>query len=226
MYKIVLVTVFFFASANSLSQMDFFSTPSYKYNSLSEKEKEDAREILKDILESPFTDGNPRGHTHLIRAALNENLDGINLLLWYGENVNGQDYDGYTALIYAAAKGNRYMVSILLSAPSIDVNIQSNTGQTALIWAATKGYTEIVRALLSAPSIDVNIQDSDGHTALIEAAWHGYTEIVRALLSAPSIDVNIQNKSGSTALGLAKIDEIKNMLRNAGAVCRRFRRNC
>ena len=63
---------------------------------------------------------------------------------------------------------------------------------------------------------DVNIKNNYGITALIYAAEHGNLEIVKYLVEKGA-NVNIKDNHGRTALDLAETEEIKKVLRKAGA---------
>ena len=65
------------------------------------------------------------------------------LLVVPGIDVNLQNEDGNTALIYAASRGYEDIVARLLAAPGIDVNLQNNDGKTALDFAVKKGHQNI-----------------------------------------------------------------------------------
>ena len=69
-------------------------------------------------------------------------------LLEAGADVNSQDDDGMTALIWATYKGYKEIVELLINADA-DVNVMADDGMTALILAALKGHTEIAELLIS-----------------------------------------------------------------------------
>jgi hypothetical protein len=53
--------------------------------------------------------------TDLMKAAVEGDLDKINFLVSLGEDVNAQDSQGATALIFAAVKGHEAAVDLLLT---------------------------------------------------------------------------------------------------------------
>jgi len=120
-----------------------------------------------------------------------------------GINVNLQDNDGQTALMYIASSTNLLAVQLLLAVPGIDVNLQNRFKKTALMKASEKGYIEIVKLLLTVPGITINLQDTNGDTALLNATQNEHIKIVKLLLAVPGIDVNLQNANGETALIIA-----------------------
>jgi len=126
MYKIVLVTVFFFASANSQSVSFYDAWES----AIGDREIK----VLEDYLKwnHPDAETANNGWNLLIIAARFGNTEAIYLLLAAGSDVNAKDRFGITALILAARHGATEGVRALLLAPSIDVNIQDNRGDNAL----------------------------------------------------------------------------------------------
>ena len=101
--------------------------------------------------------------------------------------------DGWTALMWTAARGHAAAVSLILSGggassssssslvrAAIDVNAQSDkgwretdNGDTALILACRNGHASSVKLLLAHADIDVNVRDNDGKTALDYAIAEG-----------------------------------------------------
>ncbi len=104
---------------------------------------------------------------------------------------------------------------LLLAVPGIDLHKADKDGITPLSRAAYNGHTECVKLLIAAGA-DVNKADKDGETPLYWAAYKGHTECVKQLIAAGA-DVNKANNWGSTPLEVAKTEEIKQLLRDAGA---------
>ena len=121
----------------------------------------------------------------------------VKTLLDRGADVNYQDTDSSTALMWASKAGLKEITSLLLKAGA-DINVRSNKGDTALIFASHGGHKEIVPLLLKAGA-DINIRNNEGDTALYEASYLGYKEIVPLLLEAKA-DLNIKYSRGKTAL--------------------------
>ncbi len=143
------------------------------------------------------------GFTALMRAAQYNQLQVIKLLLTSSCNFNKQNKEGWTALMWAAFRGNSdivgklfnylltrvltYSLTHLLTYSSLthsitdelllsrlcDLNVQGKDGATALMWAAGCGHKKVVESLLANSSCDLNIQDNDGQTALIWASSNG-----------------------------------------------------
>lgn len=89
-------------------------------------------------------------------------------LLDAGGEVNAQDRDRWTSLMYHAYRPNADAVRLLLDRGA-DVNLAGDNGTTALMIAVRRAPTSVVRALLQAGAL-VNSKNADGKTALDLAA--------------------------------------------------------
>ena len=155
----------------------------------------------------------------LIQAVKDGDLQTVQDLLTDGVEVNAKDYDGKTALGWAAYKGHTEIVKLLLE-KGADVNAKTNKGVTALMQAAEQNHFEITKLLL-AKDADINAKTTDnGQTALMTAATKsGHTAIVGLLLKNGA-EINIKNNKGTTALLVAACTgdtEIVNILLEKGA---------
>ncbi len=140
----------------------------------------------------------------------------LQIAISLGADINKADYNGRTALMYAAAHGHTGAVELLLKAGA-DINKGANDGRTALTEAVYKENVEIVKLLLKAGA-DVDEAGYGDNTALIWAVRD--IEIVRLLIEAGA-DVNKANNRGDTALIMAAqncdITEVMELLLKAGA---------
>ncbi len=82
-------------------------------------------------------------------------LDNLRLLGW---NVNGQDYDGRTALGVAASEGHLEVVKYLIS-KGADVNIKDARGNDALGDARRENRTDVIKYLVNEGLILVHCLD-------------------------------------------------------------------
>jgi ankyrin repeat protein len=150
----------------------------------------------------------------LVDAARAGDHDLLLTLLASGAEVNAQDTEGSTALMFAALRGDETMVRALLEAGA-DPNLRDANGETALLLGARSAH--IVRALL-AGGADPNLSDGEGQTALLAAAETS-PESVRLLLSSGA-DVNHRDHFGVSALTIAEASgssDVLELLRAAGA---------
>lgn len=164
--------------------------------------------------------GNAAQEEMLRSASFSGNFELVRDLIRQGTNINAPEQEsGWTAFIYAAAKGSLDIVQILLAAGA-DVNAASYSGQTALSEAAYWGHLEIVNLLICVGA-DVNLHEIDDTTPLMKALMFGFGsfDIVKALLDAGA-DPNIRNNGGQTALDIAlekNNTAVAQILRQAGA---------
>ena len=144
-----------------------------------------------------------------------EYLEIVKVLVENGADLDIQDNEGKTALIWAVKKEyleeghfeEEYFLKIekeyleivkLLVENGADLDIQDNEGKTALIWAVKKEYFKIVKLLVENRA-DLDIQDNEGKTALIWASIKENFKIVK-LLVENGADLDIQDNEGKTAL--------------------------
>jgi ankyrin repeat protein len=127
-------------------------------------------------------------------------------------NVNQADQFGRTALIHATHAGHIEIVGKLLQVSDIDLEHTHGDGVTALTEAVVCNHPGIVGLLLE-NGADVNRADGSGVTALIEAARLDHKDIVERLLREPDVGVGHVTNEGATALGVARREEIKQLIR-------------
>ena len=124
----------------------------------------------------------------------------VRALIARGEDANGRDREGRTAMINAAWRGDNAIVDSLLEMGA-DPDIVDNEGRTAVMWAAGNGYPNVVEKLAKA-GVELNLKDKEGRTALTSAALNGHTDVVKAL-AANKADLNVRDDRGKTALDYA-----------------------
>ena len=168
------------------------------------------------------------GHPALLLAVGLDYLEGVQLLLGAGADVNANGKDGMTALLEAAKRSGEEEVVKALLRSKADVNARNKYGWTAWMLAVKNGHTELLSILRQAGAVergakeaeliarastgdlgsvqsliqagaDVNIREDSGSTALIEATRWGHAEVVKALAKAGA-DLNADNY-GSTSPG-------------------------
>lgn len=188
--------------------------------------------VVKLLIESgaDTTAKDSKGRTALHLAALQPHETVVQMLLENGADIEaktGLDRDvfhrdlteflnehfdygikgraGCTALHWAAAKGHRAVVKLLLdhgadtsSKTGISV-VETAGGQTALHLSAGKGHVDVSELLLQ-EGADIAARDaSRGTMALHYAARHGHEPLVQLLLENGN-DVNEEDWYGRTAL--------------------------
>lgn len=148
--------------------------------------------------------------TPLHRAIMQQNPSALHDLLQAGADANMTDADGRTALHFALDFVNgsnqdcrqNYIrcVTILLSAPGVDVNRKNGMGDTALHLAVEAKSAECVQAVLSVPDVNLNDKNSDGDTALHIAAEQADGQCLQLLLPLSWLKVNERDSLGETPL--------------------------
>jgi hypothetical protein len=159
----------------------------------------------------PF-DARPRGLINLHLASMTGHTAIVRMLLTaqHAINLNTKDWNGWTALHWAAGGGHETVVRLLLD-NGAGVDVQSNGGRTALQLAASCGHEAVVRLLLE-DGAGVDVQSNSGRTALHWAAEDGHEAVVRLLLDNGA-GVDVQDRYGLTALQRAADGEYEAVVR-------------
>lgn len=137
-------------------------------------------------------------------------------------DINVQNSNGYTILLYSLESGNLDMLKYLLKKykDTIDINVQSPDGNTILIRLIVSydilfpgDYAkkiDLIKYLLRKykDKIDINIQNQEGKTALIYSVIHNQNDIVDMLLNIKKIKINIKDKNKKNALFYAMENDI------------------
>lgn len=127
----------------------------------------------------------------------------IKLLLDNNANLNYQNVNLDTAIIFAIKSGNKQLIQLLLD-HNPNLNLKNQYGQTALNFSVgfnlNNGY-EITKLLIK-HGADPNISDIAGTTPLMWAAEQFDEKILLLLLNLTN-DINHQNRFGSTVLHYA-----------------------
>ena len=142
----------------------------------------------------------------------------LKILFDKGAEINAQDGNGTTPLMYAVQK----MAPLkALVAKGADLNIQNKNGETALMFAVKGGLLKVILGgipvvggsvdatkFLISKGADVNLQDIWGKTALMHAAggvnalgnrYGTYTDILGILIEKGA-KLEAEDKEGNTAL--------------------------
>lgn len=135
----------------------------------------------------------------LINATIGGDVELVDRILSTNVNVNFQDKNGYTALMYAAKTDNPQVMNKLILA-NADLNLQTRyEKETALIIATIGKNLEAANILLD-NGANVNIKDTSGRTALIWAADMNFNDIIIPLLQHSANIDEKDNEDGFTAL--------------------------
>ncbi len=155
-------------------------------------------DVMETLLQSGAKVDAPSPYgTALTFAALGGNVEGIDLLLAKGADINASRADGITVLMLASRTGADKVVQELIRRKA-DVNARDHSGATALTYAAREGQKEAGQVLLAAGA-GVDGADNYGWTPLMSAAVTGHTDFVRLLLEKGA-HPNAKDAKGRTAL--------------------------
>jgi ankyrin repeat protein len=133
-------------------------------------------------------------------ASFHGNEAAAKLLIEHGADPAARDRGGYTPLHWAALKGYKRVVELLVRL--VDVNTQSSAGLTALLQASAAGHLDAARVLLNAGA-DPTIATTDGWTPLHKAVANRHSGVVELLIGAGAA-VFARHESGATPYSLAK----------------------
>eukprot|EP00003_Mantamonas_plastica_P019167 TRINITY_DN3136_c0_g1_i1.p1 TRINITY_DN3136_c0_g1~~TRINITY_DN3136_c0_g1_i1.p1 ORF type:complete len:386 (+),score=140.10 TRINITY_DN3136_c0_g1_i1:785-1942(+) len=108
------------------------------------------------------------GETPVSLASVNEDLTTLSYLVQQGADVNCQDGNGYTPLMYSVQMGNEdTLIGLMRSGAGKSVNSKDNLkGWTALHWAAATDSPLCTHALISSGA-NVNAVNAKGETPLM-----------------------------------------------------------
>ena len=141
-------------------------------------------------------------HTNIVWWFVKEAMEKKGLISQ--KDIDFQNKDGLTVLMFASREGYGDIVNIL--AKAADCNLQDKEGLTAFMYASQKGHNHILMIL--GKMTDVNWQDNNGRTALMWAIERSHLHTVDWFINETKIqdglisqhDINFQNDKGTTAL--------------------------
>lgn len=100
-----------------------------------------------------------------------------------------EDEDGDTALIYAASMPNTKILRLLLDQRNVNANHQNYSGQTASHMAVRWGNTANIKLLLDQENINSNLKDANGYTAFDLAVRKRDHKMASLLITKQNIGV-------------------------------------
>jgi ankyrin repeat protein len=137
------------------------------------------------------------------QAAFDGDLDKVKRLAAEGKSVNGESYDVFTPLMWAASRGHE-LVALTLMELGANPNLRSSIGHSALMEAARGCHLDVVKLLVK-HGADVNAADirrKGGYTPLMYAAAQGCPGMCEYLLSHGA-NIAATDWSGNTAAQIA-----------------------
>jgi len=138
------------------------------------------------------------GHTALLEAVMEKNLEAVTFLLEQGANPNVISSDKLTPLI-EATRGDLTDIAQKLLEYGASPTLATEIGApTPLHIAAFEGFAGTLKLLASAAET-VDPQDEDGTTPLMLAAQENRVDAIDILLDC-NAEIDLQDCTGSTAL--------------------------
>jgi ankyrin repeat protein len=153
---------------------------------------------------------NTRGATPLIRAANNNDLEIVQLLLMHGADATVYMADRQTPIhaVLAGRAGEKDALGLIrvLHDAGTDVNvvalvhhIEEVRGGSALHYAVRKRYKDVIR-LLASYGIDMNLKDQDGLTALDYTQSRGFMPFMANQTPLYADEAALLRELGATVL--------------------------
>jgi ankyrin repeat protein len=154
----------------------------------------------------PQVDDDTCSDIPLCDAAQNGELERVRELVADGVlDVDWQDRNGRSALMYAASDGHTAVTEALVTAGAeVDLQMKDGSkkrwmdGMTALMVAAMSGHAAVANVLVEAEA-EVDLQKNDGSSALMVAAMNGNAAVMEVLVKAGA-QVDLRDEDGWTAL--------------------------
>lgn len=130
--------------------------------------------------------------------------DIVRHLLTKGDDLNGQDQDGWTPIHSAASPGHLEVVALLLESKA-DANIPDFNGYSAIFLAAGNDHLETVKLLESKGQVDVAaaMVASPKETALHYAARNGSVKVFEYLFT--KVALNTPDETGDLPIHAAAL---------------------
>jgi len=154
----------------------------------------------------------------LIEAVKSGDTNAVRFRLAVVGNLEYKDTNECTALYWAAAKGHRDIVQLLLE-KGANTEAALDYGATALHISAQNGHPEVVKLLLD-NSANIEATRHTGETALYISAQNGHLAVVKLLLDQ-GVNTEATRYTGETALHISACRghlEVVKLLLAKGAV--------
>ncbi|MBI4976096.1 MAG: ankyrin repeat domain-containing protein [Spirochaetes bacterium] len=159
------------------------------------------------------------GRTALMYAAMNNQLQAVNMLVAKGASIAAEDSDGWTALMFTCANDKRASKRVslgrfkvrtqafvdagldivkLLVSKGADAKAKTPDRFTTLMYASLNNNVAMAEYLIG-KGVEVDALNDEDRTALMYAAMNNNVELVKLLLGKDA-DVNIRNTDDWNAL--------------------------
>ncbi len=143
----------------------------------------------------------PTKFTNLMYASENAWVDQIKLYLLTGANINDQDTEGKTALIFAVIKNQIESVKELVKQKDINLELYDKHYLTALMYACFFGYKEVAQILIE-HNANYNYIDDEGYTPFLSIVMRGHINMLDMFIEK-GVDIHKKINTGQNAISLA-----------------------
>ncbi|NOY23377.1 MAG: hypothetical protein GXO70_07695 [Acidobacteria bacterium] len=163
------------------------------------------------------------GESPLLIAAKIKDPRFVELLLQAGASSNTPGLNGYTAMDYAFAAGNRLVIPVLGKFGATAATEWNKNQWTPLEFVIANGKNQMLDMLIR-NSADIDKTDTNGWSALHYAVMLGKASLVGKLLKKGA-DINLRDKKEWNPLHFAvlagRLDILKNLVANGAKVNRK-----
>jgi len=118
-------------------------------------------------------------------------------------DMNSEDGEGYTPLLWAAEEGHDAVVKLLMETGQVNIESKNYFNQTPLSLAAENGYKAVVKLLLETGQVNINSKDNYNRTPLSWAARNRHEAVVKLLLETGQVNFESKDNFDRTPLSLA-----------------------
>ena len=124
----------------------------------------------------------------------------VKVLEEYGINTSSLDYEGRSAVHYAALSGSPTLLSYTVSQYSLNASQPDYKGVVLLALACMSGSINAVEYIINTTDIDINITCNEGRTPLHYSCRHGNIDFSQYLIEVQDSDINITDNNKWNAL--------------------------
>ncbi|XP_046557147.1 ankyrin repeat domain-containing protein 50-like [Haliotis rubra] len=140
--------------------------------------------------------------TDLHDACKDGNLQRVRYILDQSlEDINKQGKGGMTPVMWAARRGHRELVDLLVK-KGANLALVDDVGNNILHWACYGGHIAMVKHVVSKNMVDTDSKGRDGRTPLMCAARHGNKDMFLLLVSKGGLPSHV-DRDGNNVLHLA-----------------------
>ena len=124
----------------------------------------------------------------------------VKVLEEYGINTSSLDYEGRSAVHYAALSGSPTLLSYTVSEYSLNASQPDYKGVVPLTLACMSGSINAVEYIMNTTDTDINITCNEGRTPLHYSCAHGNIDLSQYLIEVQDSDINITDNNKWNAL--------------------------